>query len=42
MAELNIQNVHMQFSGVIALDDVTFDVKEGVEGDKILVSITKK
>ncbi len=29
MAELNIQNLHMHFSGVVALDDVTFDVKEG-------------
>jgi len=29
MIELNIQNVEMHFSGVIALDDVTFDVKEG-------------
>lgn len=29
MTELNIQNLHMQFSGVVALDDVSFDVREG-------------
>jgi len=29
MADLIIQNIRMQFSGVVALDDVSFDVKEG-------------
>ncbi len=29
MTDLIIQNIRMQFSGVVALDDVSFDVKEG-------------
>ncbi len=29
MTELHIQNIRMQFSGVVALDDVSFNVKEG-------------
>ena len=29
MADLQINNLHMQFSGVVALNGVSFDVKEG-------------
>ena len=29
MENLSIKNLHMNFSGVQALDGVTFDVKEG-------------
>ena len=29
MSNLSIQNLHIHFSGVVALDEVSFDIKEG-------------